>query len=426
MSRLAEQVLLQHLVFQPSVSYIAQSNFDESVMPTDALRPVYRWAMGYYHDSQRTKAPSVSALLLEFSDVLKDYEIDMESEPEDSVEWAVETLAGDYIRLHFEEFNRKQARIMAESLTSERMQVLSDATAELAGIMVKFTVRKSATQMVQGVEDRISAYYARDEVGPVDGLHLGLPEVDEHMASVQPGELAVIGGSAKSGKSYMLAWIMLNEWKRGRHPILYTLENSVAMTLDRIVCMGASVDSSKWQRNLCTPDEIERVHAFRDEVKEYLRDPWVVFPSPDQRKIDSLVRGGQMRGADSILIDQLTFVDWPSPRSSKTERIGEALHLLKLLITEREGIACVMVHQLSREGEKEAEKTGKTKIWHFADSVEVERTVDMAFALYQSVDDRVAQRVKLQLLAMRREALKNWELLWSPQRGLIKVLRETD
>jgi replicative DNA helicase len=427
MSRQGEKTLIQHLAFEPSLRWLATSAFSVEMLPTEDLRPVYEWAMDYYFASDRTKAPSPMAFGVEWANVLSDNEIDMEVEPEDSVEWATEDLIGDYVRVQFEEFNRASARAMAESNTSERIGVLAEASGNLTTLLVRLTDRRSAVEGNEGLLTR-GAAYAERMANPSEmvGMGLGIPEVDSYLMGIHPGELMVLGGLSKSGKSAFASWVGLSEWRRGRRPIIYTLELSVETFYDRIICQGAGIDSDRWQRGECTPPEIERFMAFREEAQSYEGELMVVSPEMGRRSVEHLVREARAREADGVIIDQLTFVELPNSRRPKTERIGEALHWLHVMIGEGTRLPCLLVHQMKREARETTRKTGRFAPDDFADSVEVERTVDHAMAIYQSRDDMIAGRAKLQMLADRRKLPKDWELIWNIHMGQVRFVRDLD
>jgi len=144
------------------------------------------------------------------------------------------------------------------------------------------------------------------------------------------------------------------------------------------------------------------------------------------RSFPQMIAQARVLEAQSVMIDQLTFVELPGDvRQSHTRRIGDALHHLKALIsTGRSPIPVLLAHQINREGTHHAEKAGELRMEHLAESAEVERTVDIALGLWASRDDQITLRARLQTLASRRTSVKNWELNWSIPAGSISVHRE--
>lgn len=427
MSKRGEAVLVGHLCDVDSLRVLAEEGLDPEVLPTTAMREVYAWAVDYYHASGCERAPSVAALHGQFGvDLFDDHEIDVTHEPEDSVEWAVDNLKGDWISLQGQRFVREMATSLSESAVDARVEVVEEAANELSQMLMRMARRSQQVELREGIGGRIDAYRARrDSVGAFDGMSLGLAEVDELTCGIHPGELAVLGAYAKQGKTSFVDIVALREWQRGRSVALVTLENSVEMTLDRLACFATNVSATRWMRGECHEVEEKRVRTWLDELDESDHPLWVLQPQPGQRTASHVVRDALLRGADSLVIDQLTFMEVRDTSQPRYLQVREAMHDLKELIsTARRRLPCLLAHQVSREGKKLADKIGHLEMHHLAEGSEVERTADWVFGLYSSRDDQAVGRTKLQMLASRRTPVKDWELAWSIDQGDVAVRRE--
>lgn len=241
-----------------------------------------------------------------------------------------------------------------------------------------------------------------------------------------PDSLFITEDFLVTHNSYGLCWAALNEWRAGRPVALITLENAVDMMVDRIACLACNVDASMWQRGTSPSDDVERVRTWVDEVIKAESGLWVLRPEPGRRTPENLVRQAQLRGAASVCIDQLTFVEHPDPgRKPRHEVVRDIMHLLKAAVTSGStSMPCLIAHQINREGVKRAAKVGYHTMEDLAESSEVERTADWVFALYQTEDQRIARRALLQILAARRERIKNWLLHWDIAVGNIGTIEE--
>ncbi len=423
MSAHGERVLIAHLLDPDSLRVLALEGLDEACIPTVEFRPVVRWALAYYHRSGQRQAPSEQAMRAEFGDLLDDREVDFE--PEDSIVWAIEDLKADYAHLEGQRFNKAMATDLAEAASADIPEVVSSYAHQLVVLSLRLEPKVGQVDARMGIVERIAQYSARasgDAVEP--GLRFGWGLVDDHTNSIAPGELAVLAAGPKLGKSFAVVAIALAEWLAGRRVCLFSLENSPEMTIDRMICMGAQVSPRRWQEGALDNRELERVYLWAQRVQE-ADALWVLQPDRGRRSVEQMVREAQVRGASSVLIDQLTFVDLPDSRKPKTERIGDALHLLKSMIsTGRQRLSCVIAHQISRDGVKAAEKVGGYEMHHMAESAEVERTADWVFALYRSLDALVARTATLQLLAARRAETKSWQMAWDIDAGIFGAERE--
>jgi replicative DNA helicase len=234
--------------------------------------------------------------------------------------------------------------------------------------------------------------------------------------------LCIIGAGPKTGKSFWLLWAAYCHWRAGGVPVLFTLENSVEMTLTRLACMACAIDSRRWDRGQCTPEEIQRVTEWVAYLLAHERPFHILQPEPGKRTVESMVRRARTLG-DSIFIDQLTFVEVSkgSERKARHEQIRDMLHELKALISSGKRMPAILAHQINREGVKAAEKTGFVEMYHMAESSEVERTADWVFGLYQGTAMRDGLRAYIQILAARRADLLNWEAIWAPYVGRFEI-----
>lgn len=431
MSTRPEIVLYSSLLDVDRLEYLAREGVDGDIIPTAPMRPVVEWAINYYFESGCKQAPSEEALKLEWGSILEQEEIELDP-PEDeyeTAEWALKYLRSNYVHLQWQDWSKKAATDMANSFTDDRVEVFSRHSAELGVILSKIRSQSAEAVGVSAFVNAVRRYHERAEMdNEPHGLQLGLGLLDAHTHGIHDGELAVLAAGPKTGKSWFLAKAVLEEWQRGRRGILFTLENSVEMTIDRIVCLRARVDYRRFQRGQCSPEEIQQIEASRDALlrNEGLGEMIVVMPPRGQRTVEAMLREAQMRGADSVLIDQLTFVEAASTKAkARHEIVRDIMHDLKTAIsTGSYKLPCLLAHQINREGVKAADKTGYLEMYMLAESSEVERTADWVFGLYRSRDDRLTETAALQVLAARREDVTAWLLAYNPALGLMETTRE--
>lgn len=424
----AERVLMGHLCDEESLQILVREGLPEHLIPTEALRSIYLYALDYFKRSGGAKAPSVEALKEVYGVILDDFEVDIDTEPDDSIEWAVDALKSGWIYSNVQEINKALATDIASAVTPEdRIEVLNAHTTELVTLSHEVARASTRIDVREGLDSRVSAYERRSaEQGVFYGSTLGFPEIDAHTNGIHPGELAIVAGGPKAGKSWAMAKIALEEWRRGRATWLVTLENSVEMTIDRLACLAAMVDYRAFQHGTLSPEHLERLMEVRRAFAESDVPLHVSQPELGRRAFESICAEAQTYGVDSMLIDQLTFIELGGDgRRPKHERIGDALHRLKgIITTARKPLSCILAHQINREGVKAADKVGYLEMYHLAESAEVERTADWVFGLYATRSDKEAGLLRWQTLASRREDIKNWEMTWQVAVGNLRVRSE--
>lgn len=427
---LAEQTFYLSLTEVDSLRFLVTEGVDDEILPTADLLPVWHFAYDYFIGSGMAKAPTPAVLDTEYGDLLNDFDLDAGEDPDESIEWALEHLRASWVYSHSADFVKSLANEMGEADPLDRVAILSEKATEL--LKLTHTVQSRSERIdfrVDGHRTLAEYEHRAAHLGEYSGASSGMSAVDAATNGIHPGELAIAAAGPKTGKSFWLAYIALKNWQDGVSPTLFTLENSVEMTMDRIACLATFVDPIRWQRGTCAEAEVDRVREWINETLPSSDVPFhILKPDLGQRSFETMVAEAQVRDAGVLLVDQLTFVELGGDsRRPKHERIGDALHRLKGMIsTGRRQLPCWLAHQINREGVKAAEKLGYLELYHLAESAEVERTADWVYGLYASKDDRGARRAKLQTLATRRGVTKNWELDWYIETGVIDTRREID
>lgn len=418
MSTPAEDALFAALSDVDDLERLSRTGLLLEAIPTEAMRPVVKWAIDSFFESGRRVAPSRELLLANWGQQIEDAGVELlgEDEERDSIESAVEHLRGIHAEAQWQAFVKAAATEMAGAATPSKVQTLTQITSLLFEIANDLQDKTNQIGSDVGFTASYGAYVEREESGKViDGLTFGWEAIDTHTGGIRDGELAILAAGPKVGKSYALGAVALNEYRAGRRCVLYTLENSVEMTYDRLVCLGAGISAGRYQRGELTEAERESLDRFLKEERDQMdRFLMVVSPTDKARTPEMIVRDAMMRGVDSILVDQLTHVVHPDPgRKARHELFNENVHDFKYLISAgRERKPLLLAHQVNRDGVKAAQKLGYHEMWHLAESAGIERAADWVFSMYQTTTDRIGRQALLQILAARREDIKNWRMVW--------------
>lgn len=429
MSRLGEKTLIGLLPDLDSVEFLAREGVSLSTVPTEALRPVVSWALDYYTTSN--KAPSIGVIKERWGDLLADHEIDIDVDPEESIEWAVEDLHSSYVRQQAGSFSRRLVTEVTGATPEERVDVLATFASELSAIVQDLQPRTSQVDMRQSADRIITAYdEAVANQGQIKGLGFGLPLIDQHTGGIHPGEICVVGAPAKMGKSWFMDLVAYNHWLSGGIPALFTLENSIEMTEMRIACIATNISIQELQTGTLSPQDYETLRTWLNDVLRVADNPFYIFnPATVNRTPHAVVQAALANSADAIILDQLTFMESTIRKrdQSRAYELAAIMHDLKGLIsTGRHRLPCLVAHQIKRDGIKAAEKTGRLSMSDMADSSEVERSADFAFGLWASEDQRAVNRMEFQGLAARRTVLRSFDLNWNIEIGLVHALNEIE
>lgn len=429
MSIRAERILIGLLPDRESIEVLMREGFHPPVLPTEELAPVVQWSLDYYTTS--AKAPTVEALKDRFGDLLSDFEVNIDEEPEESIEWALETLQGTYLKKEASTFTRRLAIAVTEAPPEDRLVVMAEHSSQLAAIVADLIPRTTRVDFRETAQAMVADHdVLANDPGSIRGLAFGLDQIDEHYNGVHDGEIAVVAAPPKMGKSWFLNYVALKEWQRGRAGVLYTLENSIEMTQRRIACMATGVSLQELQTGRLNEADRTRLVEWVDDVLTPSDTPLHILRPPNgQRTPHALVQQALALEADSIIVDQLTFVE-PSRRRRDQSRVYELAEIMRdfktLVSAGRKQLPLLLAHQINRDGVKQAEKTGWLHMGAMADSSEVERASDFVFGLYAPEDMRLTGGMQFQGLAARRVPTKSYDLHWMIEVGAIGVRNEVE
>ena len=436
MSLLGQKTLFGLLVDTESMHTLAMEDLDPLVIPNEELRSIYLWCMNYYHQGGRIAAPTVDVLKttdtpgipkVSMYDTLIEHEIPLDELPDETIEWAIDDLKATYLTRQTQEWMKKASEEITLAVPGERHAVLTQYATELVGLSTRLESRATRVELRETADDIMLEYDARKADNQTfRGMHMGLPLIDDHTNGIHPGELCIVGAGPKTGKSYFLDRVALKEMEVGRTVVLFTLENSIKMTRDRIACLAAEVNPIKFEQGKCTPEEEASVRELVAEWSEPGSSLHILKPEPHDCTAEQIVLKARLLGADSLLIDQLTFMEHPDHKLARHLQIRDIMHTVKTMIsTGKDLIPCMIAHQINRSGMEKARRNGFHRMDDFAEGSEVERTADWACAMYQSDDARKVGRLLFQILAARRRPINQWDLQWQVELGLINVLNET-
>ena len=427
-----ESEFYKHLTNIDSMEQIVGSGLSPEVLPTEAIRPVYEYALDYYFASGKTRVISATSLLsYEVSagrtmlDLLADADIALE-EPEESIADILMKLQGQYILTQTHLINRSLVTNMAAAPIDKRSEVLQEGSTAIIRLLTRLAPPRAHVDAREGIADRLRAYEART-LGHSEGMLFGVPQIDEHMGGTHPGELTVLGAFTGLGKSFLVDRVALREHERGKTVALFTLENSIDMTQDRIACVACSVDAAKWDRGQCDPTEVDMVRTWADKMKDSPTPLHILQPPKEGRTVEAMMRQAQVVDADAVIIDQLSHIYYgKSGRNQpRNEVVRDIVQELKVQAsTGLVAMPVLLVVQINRTGKTTADKRGWYELPDLAESSEVEKSADAVFTMYQSNDMRKTHRALIQVLKGRRFDIKWWDVEWRPGFGHLKVRSE--
>ena len=362
---------------------------------SDLNKKVFEFMLDYWFKSDSKIAATYDVVKYEFPSFKY-------TDEEETLVWLIEKLKEKYKRNRSAEALEDIAILIDDDKVDAAIKLMAT---QAHVITLSVTTRKSVSDMSTNIDERRRRYSERASFdGTVKGCPIGLPEVDSHTFGFLPGELWMGAGYAGTGKSWLLANAAISAAKAGWIPYIETLELPRKDIEDRIDALHSGLPYGPLSRGKLDREQVDRLKASQDELKNMLI---VDEPPEDERTVQSLINRALQRGANYVLIDQLSFINGTKDYyRSVTDKTTEIMNDLKQSI---DTIPALVAVQFNRESKKD----GKGGLHHLADAAAIERVADGVFGLDQTKELSLNNMMELSLMKFRRGPKASWMLNWN-------------
>jgi replicative DNA helicase len=394
--------LLRHMTKVENIRKIWDQGVKSKVFVDPLNRAAFDFAESYWLNARMQSAPTAEVLKHEFPSF--EYE-----EPEETVEWLIGAIQERFVTNVVQDSVREVA---TQAGGGDPIGAIKTMYTSSWKTLQDITPRTSRSNLAENIDQRLERYTRRAAfTGEVRGLPIGLEQVDQHTNGVLPGELAAFVGFAKTGKSHILCSAAKAHRLAGFTPYVATLELSVEDFEDRLDAHMSGLSYTKIQRGRLEREEIESLRRSQEEFAS-LGPMYIEKPPRGERSVPQLVNRARQLGCDSLLIDQLSFMESRKGYAKTSDKITEIMFDLKSEISEDETamMPTFLAVQFNRESMKL--KKGRGGMEHIGLSASIEQTVDIAYGLHQSREMRVNRSLVLDIMGFRRGAPQTWLLEW--------------
>lgn len=240
----------------------------------------------------------------------------------------------------------------------------------------------SEVELQDYLSDHVEELQRRfDMGGKMDGLATGYADLDKLLMGLKGGQLIVIAGRAKMGKTTVAMGIVrqnaIRDKKRGA---VFSLEMSRAELIDRMIAAEGSVPLTLLKSGEAMdqyPTEVTAGFAKINGARLTILDR----PGWTMSKIRTWCRKKKRRtGLDYVVIDHLGLLDGEVPNQSALQRTSEATRQAKLLAKELD-IPVILLCQLNRALEQRGDKRPIPS--DLRDSGTIEQDADIVLFVYR-------------------------------------------
>lgn len=234
---------------------------------------------------------------------------------------------------------------VSEPLTDSESLVVG-AVSDLSAIPLPSRHKKATRTIAQAVQEKLH----RMENGEVDEdvIKTGLSEID-YYSPLRRGDMPIIAGQRKSGKSILSLTIAINIARRKIGVLYFSLEDREPKVMDRIMASVSRLSLGRHHVEKLNPDEHIRAQSAANEIEQlpiYIKDD-----AYELAKIVSVTREYKARhDVGLVVVDYGQLVKTPETKEKNREqRVAEVSRTLRLLAMELD-TPIIVLSQLNMEG----------------------------------------------------------------------------
>lgn len=351
------------------------------------------------------------------------YETVVEAYPNYDFDDSKDTL--EFITTKF--LNQVKRREAERSLVSLANQMVSeDAERFLENIDGHFlaAARDLATVLPKNYSERFSDMNKRvdkyESIQQWGGLQIGLPypfpDVNAITMGIQPHEFVTISGWSGLGKSYLGLLCCYHAYLAGKTPLIISLEMGAEAINRRLDIMATNISHTAMKSINLVENDIEHWKEIAGQVELGRQShDIIVLDNLGRCTADKVYAETVRYNPDLVLVDYLSLMDSDSGfRGAHWEKITEITRRLK---AQARGlnIPIIAIAQTNRSSAKEGARDDNIA---YANSILQDS--DVVFGLHRDSDMKLNNRMLLSLLKNREGIIRDFDLYWDVERGMIR------
>ncbi len=390
-----DEELLFHLAEPDSWRVLNREEVTDALITDPLVGRIFNWQRDYSR-RHREIAPRV---------VLEDEFNIAWQKPEVPIEDLIDRLRARYAR------NQQQDRLKdIIRLQGNDPEAVPAAMMRYGRELQSVVGRRGEVFSSEDVEQALYLYHQQMLKGA--NLSLGFPLVNDYFYGVR-GLVSVIG-APKSGKSWVMIQILLDNVLAGRSVDLYSLELPSFEADMRLRCLAANIPFWKFLRNALTPEDTEKLRLVSEALTESGRYRVIKTPS-GQRGVDYLLHNSMDAETDVVLIDQLQYVEADDGINlGSHNQTGMYWNVLNKMRDYSDEIPIVYAHQFNRTAQN---SDSMPSMEQAKGSGAIEETATLALGLWSDKDMRRLGLLEIAVLCARNHEYAAWEIQFERKRG---------
>lgn len=299
--------------------------------------------------------------------------------------------------------------VFSEDTTSE----LLDKAEQLLYAVSHDNVKQDLVSIKQALE---TAFERLDELsknkGELRGVPTGLKSLDRLLSGMREGNLLILAARPSVGKSSLAFSIaQYSAVVKKKHVLIFSLEMSVAMIIDRMMSSQANIDNWKISTGNLTTEDFEKYGIGAGELSEA---DIIIDDTPAITLLELRTKARRLameKKIDLIVVDYLQLMRG-TRLESRVQEVSEISQGLKALARELD-VPVLALSQLSRAVEQRGGDK-RPQLSDLRDSGSIEQDADVVMFLWR-LDDENRHDHKLLLAKHRNGAIGEIDLYFKPE-----------
>jgi replicative DNA helicase len=262
-------------------------------------------------------------------------------------------------------------------------ELLGSAERKILDIAEKGVTGNTSTllEALNAAYTRIDQRMGRKDPHAISGIAAGFVDLDQLTAGFQNSELIIVAARPSVGKTAFALNVVRHVVVEERLPVFFvSLEQTRIELAERLLAAQARVDSHKLRKGHLSADDIGKLHAGGDilrNAKLYLDDS----PSQGMLRIAASARRLKIReGIRLVVIDYLQLIEPENRRDPRQEQVAQISRRLKFLARELE-IPVVALAQVNRSSEDRQDH--RPRLADLRESGSIEQDADTCLMLHR-------------------------------------------
>lgn len=380
MSVSLEHELIEHLRIPESVKYLREQGFDPQIVSDLDIRGVAQWVLDY---TQKYKNPPSETV---FSQEWQGFE--EAPKPQLEVNYLLDRLRAKHVR--------NQHRVITEKLIDavEPEKFIETLTNESYNLW-KATASKRFIRSSDDYSDLIEKF-KEDAKNPQKGVSFGFEPLDRFTGGAKKGHLSFIAARPKRYKTWMALKAFVEQRRQGFTPVFFTFELSLEEIYQRLMCLISGVSFTDMIQGRLMSMHWKHIDSKMKQFSDLGPAHIVTLPYED-RYVDNMMMEIKRLEGESVIIDQLSYIQPRGRYYKENEGAKEVVHSMKNAATTME-IPWLCLNQINREGANleemaTADMMGLTRA--------IEETCDILLGLHRTKDMASRNEVQMGIIEAR-------------------------